>query len=450
MMRKSIFKKLLPAILLATQLCVQQAFAFQREVPAVDSSGEALLDRIQQETFNYFWEGGEPISGAAPERIHLDGIYPQSDADVVTSGGTGFGLMATIVAIERGFISREAGRERLAKLANWLQKADRFHGVWAHWMYPSGKVKAFSKFDNGGDIVETAYLAQGLIVVREYFKNGTEVEQQLARQMDELWKGIDWNWYTRGEKVLYWHWSPEYEWKMNFAVTGYNECTIIYILGAASPTHGVDPDCYHQGYMRNGEILTNASAYGYDLILEHNVRRAIPAGPLFWAHYSFLGLDPRGLSDSYADYWQLNQNHARIHYQYCVENRQGYEGYGDDCWGLTASYSLTGYAAHMPSQDLGVISPTAALSSFPYTPEESMKFLKHLYRDHTEYLGKYGPYDAFSEQSDWTLPRYLAIDQLPIPVMIENYRSGLIWNLFMQAPEIKSGLQALGIHSEQY
>lgn len=439
-----------------TILLAALVLSFSLSLPAQHVQGtlaatdEALLERLQRETFNYFWEGGEPISGGAPERIHLDNEYPQSDADVVASGGTGFGIMATIVAIERGFVSKDQARVRLTKLAQWLKKADRFHGAWSHWIYPSGKVKPFSRYDDGGDLVETAYLAQGLIVAREYFKTGNAEDKKLAALLDELWKGIDWNWYTRGEKVIYWHWSPQHEWKMNFAVTGYNECTILYVLGASSPTHPVDPACFHEGYMRNGEILTNARAYGLDLVLEHNSKRAIPVGPLFWAHYSFLGLDPQQLTDSYADYWQLNRNHALVHYRYCVDNPLGYEGYGEDCWGLTASYSQWGYSAHMPSNDLGVISPTAALSSIPYTPEESMRFLKHLYRDHPEYLGKYGPYDAFSEASDWMLPRYLAIDQLPIPVMVENYRSGLIWRLFMQAPEIKAGLQKLDIHSGKY
>ena len=426
------------------------AFAYGQGSAGLHPADTTLLDRVQRETFNYFWEGGEPISGAAPERIHMDGVYPQSDADVVTSGGTGFGIMATIVAIERGFITREAGRARLTKLASWLSKADRFHGVWPHWMYPSGKVKPFSTYDNGGDIVETAYLAQGLIVAREYFRTGDAADRRLAGSLDKLWKEIDWNWYTRGEKVIYWHWSPSHGWKMNFPIKGYNECTILYLLAAASPTHPVDPDCFHEGYMRGGEILTRESAYGYELVLQHNTQHAISVGPLFWAHYSFLGLDPEGLSDSYADYWKLNRNHALVHYAYCAENPRDYKGYGEDCWGLTASYSQMGYSAHMPGHDLGVISPTAALSSFPYTPEESMRFLKHLYADHPKYIGKYGPFDAFSEQSDWLLPRYLAIDQLPIPVMIENYRSGFIWKLFMQAPEIKQGLAALDMTTTKH
>ncbi len=424
-------------------LCYTAVSAQYQEVLTDDE----LLDRVQQQTFNYFWEGGEPISGAAPERIHED-VYPQNDADIVTSGGTGFGIMATIAAIDRGFITHKEGRKRLQHLAEWLQKADRFHGAWAHWMYPSGKVKPFGREDDGGDLVETAFLAQGMLVARQYFRDGNRKDRQLAELLDQLWQEIDWSWYTQGKNVLYWHWSPEHQWKKNFAVTGYNECTIMYILAAASPTHAVDPACYHEGYMRNGDIVSNESAYGYDVELQHNVNSAIPVGPLFWAHYSFLGLDPRGLHDSYADYWLLNRNHAKIHHAYCSENPRGYACYSEKCWGLTASYTITGYTAHNPSHDYGVISPTAALSSFPYTPKESMAFLRHLYEDHSKYLGKYGPYDAFSVESDWHLPRYLAIDQLPIPVMIENYRSGLIWDLFMSAPEIQEGLKKLDIQRQ--
>ncbi len=415
-----------------------------------NDSNEKLLDRVQKETFNYFWEGGEPISGAARERIHMDNIYPYHDKDIVTSGGTGFGILATIVAIERGFIKRNEGFDRLSKLTNWLTSAERFHGAWSHWLLPSGKAMPFSKFDDGGDLVETAYLAQGLITASQYFKSGNNEEKELASKMEDLWRGIDWQWYTNGEKVLFWHWSPEYGWKMNFRVRGYNECLIMYILAASSPDHSIDPSVFHEGYMRNGEILSDRIYYGYKTILDHYDTDDKAVGPLFWAHYSYLGLNPHDLKDKYADYWMLNQNHALIHYQHCVTNPNHYKGYSDKCWGLTSSYSITGYAGHCPEEDLGVISPTAALSSFPYTPVESMRFLKFLYEEQDSLLGEYGPYDAFSFDADWNLPRYLAIDQLPIPIMIENYRSGLIWNLFMSSPEIQKGLDKLGFNYKKH
>lgn len=410
----------------------------------VKLSSDELLDKVQKETFNYFWEANEPISGAARERVHMDDIYPNHSKDIITSGGTGFGIMATIVGIERNFVSREAGFARLQKLSDWLAKADRFHGAWPHWMSADGKVVPFSRFDNGGDLVETAFLAQGLITASQYFKQGNEAEKALSDQMDQLWKGIDWNWYTNNEDVLFWHWSPEHEWKMNFRVGGHNECLIMYVLAASSPDLGIEPEVYHKGYMRGGAIRSDEVYYGLPTVLDHYEHDDKSVGPMFWAHYSHLGLDPNGLSDQYADFWKLNQNHAKIQHKHCAENPYEYKGYSDECWGLTSSYSMKGYAGHSPQSDLGVISPTAALSSFPYTPDESMNFLRFMYEKNDTLVGEYGPYDAFSFESEWYLPRYLAIDQLPIPVMIENYRSGLIWDLFMSSKDVQNGLDKLG------
>lgn len=430
----------------------------KKEIPAIGeekrptsfTSDEELLDFIQKTHFNYMWEGAESTSGLAPERIHMDGDYPQNDADVITTGGSGFGIAGLLVGIDRGFVTREQGVERLHKIADYLGTADRFHGVWPHWLHgPTGKVKPFGKKDNGGDLVESAFLMQGLLCVREYFKNGNENEQQLAGKIDTLWKEMDWTWYLNGQDVLYWHWSPEYGWEMNFPLEGYNECLITYILAASSPTHTIPASAYHNGWARSGGIKSDAAAYGHPLVLKHNGAEEY-GGPLFWSHYSYIGLSPKGLNDQYADYWQLNKNQALINYDYCVENPKGFAGYGDNCWGLTASYSVNGYSAHMPMKnDLGVITPTAALSSFPYTPEQSMKALKHFYFDLGDKIwGEYGFYDAFSVQDNWYPQRYLAIDQLTIAPMIENYRTGLLWNLFMGAPEIQEGLKKLGFTYE--
>lgn len=406
-----------------------------------------LLDTVQYQTFQYFWNGAEPNSGLACERIHTDNIYPQNDKHIITTGGSGFGLMAIIVGIERGFITREEGFERFQKIVAFLEKADRFHGAWPHWMDgKTGKVQPFSKKDDGGDLVETAFLIQGLLSVAEYFKTGNEDEQKLASDIQKLWEEVEWNWYTKGgEDVLYWHWSPNFGWDMNFPVGGYNECLIMYVLAASSPTHPIKPSVYDKGWARGGAIANDTVYYGLRTVLDHYEHDDDPVGPLFWAHYSYLGLNPKGLTDKYADYWKLNQNHALIHYKYALDNPKGFKGYGEKQWGLTSSYSINGYAGHHPGEnDLGVISPTAALSSFPYTPTESMQFLKYLYNEADSLIGVYGPYDAYSQTENWYLPRYLAIDQGPIPVMIENYRSGLLWNLFMKNEDIQQGLKKLG------
>lgn len=422
--------------------------------PIVQLPDQELLDLAQKDAFKYFWNYAETNSKLARERYHVDDV--SNDQNLVTTGGSGFGLMTILVGVERGFVSRAEAEARLNTALNFLENADRFHGAWSHWINgTNGKVVPFGTKDNGGDLVETSFVCQALICIREYYKDGSESEQALAQKADALWKGVDWNWYTKGENALYWHWSPEYEWEMNFKLEGYNECLITYIMAAASPTHPINAEAYHQGWARNGNIIHGGSRFGIPVIFNYNGSPG-NVGPMFWSHYSYLGLDPTGLTDQYADYWSLVQNHAKIMHQHSVVNPNQWTGYSDKCWGLTASYSRnsdgsTGYTDHKPTNDRGVITPTAALSSFPYTPEESMKALRYFYEDQKETLiGIAGPYDAFSPHHNWVTRRYLAIDQGTIVPMIENYRTGFLWNLFMNAPEVKTGLVNLGFHSSKY
>jgi len=445
---KKIYTLLISIILFLPFVCFR-AYKDKRFVLSNDS----LLTLIQYRTFQYFWDGAEPVSGLARERLHVDGVYPENDMNVITTGGSGFGLMAILAGIDRGFVQRQEAFLRLRKIVDFLSNADRFHGAWPHWIYgETGKVKPFSPKDNGADIVETAYLIQGLLTVRQYFKDGDAEEKKLADDIDRLWNEVEWSWFTKGgENVIYWHWSPKYGWEMNAPVRGYNECLILYILAASSPKFPVQADAYHEGWARSGGININSGAYGYVLTLRHNGAEKY-GGPLFWAHYSYLGLDPRHLKDKYADYWQQNKNQTLINWKWCCENPKHYAGYGKNCWGLTASYSVNGYSAHAPGEDtdLGVISPTAAVSSIVYSPKQSMRAIRHFYYDlGSKIWGKYGFYDAFSEQDNWYPQRYLAIDQGPMAVMIENHRSGLIWDLFMSCPEIKTGLVKLGFSTNE-
>ncbi len=433
--------------ILLTQ-CGESRQAVGKNTAGFDSpEDQHIFDEVQKATFQYFWDGAEPNSGLARERFHVDGVYPQNDKHIITSGGGGFGVMAILVGIERGFITREEGLARLERIVKFLETADRFHGAWPHWWNgETGKVKPFSKKDDGGDLVETSFMLQGLLCVRQYFANGSEREKALAARCDQLWRGVDFNWYRNGKNVLYWHWSPNYGWEMNLAVSGYNECLIMYVLAASSPTHAVPAEVYHEGWAKKGAIRQPTTQYGYELQLEHDGAEEY-GGPLFWAHYSYLGLDPRKLKDQYADYWKENRHQALINYNWCVENQGGFKGYGADSWGLTSSYSVKGYAGHAPGiqRDRGVIAPTAALASMPYTPKESMAAMKNWYLNKKDKLfGPYGFYDAFSDTEGWYPQRYLAIDQGPIVVMMENYRSGLLWDLFMSCEEVKKGLDRLG------
>lgn len=422
------------------------------EVPTL--SDIELIQKVQEDVLRYFWNYAHTNSKLARERLHENDL--SFDENIVTTGGSGFGFLNILMGIENQYITRTEGVSHMETALNFLENADRFHGAWPHWMDGNnGQVIPFSALDNGGDIVETAFLCQALICIREYFKNGNTREQELAQKADELWKGVEWDWYTNGENVLYWHWSPDFEWQINFPIKGYDEGLIAYIMAASSPTHPITADVYHNGWARNGNILSGATKYNIPVIFNHNGAND-NVGPLFWAQYSYLTLDPRGLTDSYANYWDVVKNHTQIIYQHCIQNPNEYDGYNEKSWGLTASYSRntdgsTGYAAHQPNNDKGVITPTAALSSILYTPEESLKFLRYLYEEkQDEYIGIAGPYDAFSMHYQWKTTRYLAIDQGTIGPMMENYKTQLFWDLFMNAPEIRQGLINLDFSSAQH
>ena len=396
-------------------------------------SDDDLLTQVQQQTFKYFWDFAHPSSGMARER-NISG-------NTVTSGGSGFGIMSIIVGIERNFISKSDGIQRMHNIVSFLEKADRFHGAWSHWIDGNtGKVIPFDTKDNGGDLVETSFLVQGLLTFRQYLQPSDTAGNNLINRINALWKGVEWDWYRKNdENVLYWHWSPNYNWEKNFPMYGYFEEQITYFLAAASPTHGIPKIVYSNGYGKNGAIKTGNTHYGYTLPLGS-------PSPLFWVHYSYLGLEPH-FSDDYADYWEQNVNASLINHAYCVANPKQFVGYSDACWGLTSSDNQYGYDAHSPANDLGVITPTAALSSFPYTPQESMKALKFFYYTVGDRLwGPYGFYDSFNLTEGWTASSYLAIDQGPIVVMIENYRTGLLWDLFMSAPEVQSAITALSFN----
>ena len=398
-------------------------------------SDDSLLTLVQKQTFAYFWDHAHPTSGLARERY--------GSAETVTSGGSGFGIMTIPVAIERGFITRQQGFERLQTIVNFLNtKADRFHGAYPHWFNgTSGKTQPFSTKDNGADLVETAFLMQGLLTVQQYFKTGNSAEKAMCDTIQKIWEAVEWSWFQQnGQQKLFWHWSPNYNWEMNMAVSGWNEGLIVYVLAASSPTYPITKAVYDNGWARNGAMQNGRTFFNITLPLGED-----RGGPLFFTHYSFLGLDPRNLSDQYANYMEQNIAHARINHAYCVTNPKGYYGYGADCWGLTASDIPDGYTASSPNNDRGTIAPTAALSSFPYTPEESMRALKFFYYTLGDRLwGNYGFKDAFNLNKRWFASSYLAIDQGPIVVMIENHRSGLLWNLFMQNEEVRSGLTKLG------
>jgi hypothetical protein len=398
---------------------------------------EELLEAVQRQTFGFFWEAAHPVSGLAPDRCKTN-LGPSDD--LVATGGSGFAAMALIVAAERGWITRAAAAERLGHMLDLLSRATCYHGVFPHFMNGrTGATIPFTRKDDGGDLVETSLLMMGLLCAREYFGRAGADESKIRGLVNYIWNDVEWNWYTRGRPVLHWHWSPNNGWALELDIRGWNECLVTYVLAASAPRYPIDPSAYHQGFAGGRNFLNGKPYYGITLPLG-----APFGGPLFLSQYSFCGIDPRGLKDRYADYWEQNVSHVRINHAHCAKNPLHHQGYGASCWGLTSSDGADGYATHAPDNDDGTISPTAALSSMPYAPKESMQALRHFLSVYGEKIwGRFGFVDAFCESKDWYADTYLAIDQGPIVVMIENHRTGLLWNLFMKAPEIQAGLRAL-------
>ncbi|MDP4248927.1 MAG: glucoamylase family protein [Bacteroidota bacterium] len=407
-------------------------------------SDSALLTLVQQQTFKYFYDFGHPVSGLARER--------NSSADVVTTGGSGFGVMAILVGIQRNFISHAEGLARINLIVNFLiSKAQRYHGAFPHWMNgATGATIPFTAQDDGADLVETSYMIEGLLCARQFFNSTTDPDEiSLRTNINSIYNGVEWNWFRQnGQNVLYWHWSPDFNFAIGQQISGWDEAMIVYALAASSAidSNRIPKIVYDNGWAQNGGMKNGVAYYGIVLPLG-----PVEGGPLFFAHYSFLGIDPHNLSDAYANYWTQDTAHTMINYSYCVANPDHFNGYSNLCWGLSASDdNASGYSAHSPTNDIGVISPTAAISSLPYTPTQSMNALKFFYYKLGDKIwGQYGFADAFNLSNLWFANSYLAIDQGPEIIMIENYRSGLLWNLFMSCPEIKTGMKNLGFQSPQ-
>ncbi|MCH5691029.1 DUF3131 domain-containing protein [Niabella sp. W65] len=401
-------------------------------------SDDALLELVQHRTFRYFWDFAEPHSGMARERNR------ETFQNVVTTGGSGFGVMAIIVAVERKWISRSDAVKRIRKILSFLVKADKYQGAFAHWIDGhNGKTVPFSKKDNGADIVETSFLFQGLLTARRYFDKRNEDENWIRETITLLWEQVNWEWFTKGQDVLYWHWSPEHQWEMNLKIEGYNEALITYVLAAASPQHAISSKVYDKGWARNGDMKNGKVFYRVKLPLGPDW-----GGPLFFAHFGFAGLDPRGLKDRFADYGKQNLAHVKINYRYCADNPLQFKGYNKQSWGLSACDYKKRYYEQSPLKNNGTICCSAALASMPYTPGASMAALRYFY----EVLGnkifrEYGFTDSFNQTHNWYADSYLAINQGITILMIENYRTGLLWKLFMSDPDVKNGLFKLGFKS---
>lgn len=396
----------------------------------------ALRDRVAQATASYFLDWSHPASGMARERSA--GSFGYDVAETVCTGGTGFGLLAQIVAAERGWRSRREILDRVERIVNFLETADRFDGVFPHFLDgATGRVLPFMAGDDGGDLVETAFLMTGLLGAAGYFIEAPEI----GARIEALFEAVNWAAHLRADGAVMWHRHPARDWAPGaLPIRGWNECLPVFVLGAGSDSHPLPAASYHDSWA-TAPAFHNGQTYG-------DTRLPLGpdwGGPLFLSQYPFLGIDPRGLRDAHADYWQQARAHALVNRHHCLANPQGWAGYGPNCWGLTASDDPGGYVAHSPTEDTGTITPTAALGSMPFVPDEAMPVLRHLHDDLGDRLwGEAGFVDAFCPAHDWVAESRLAIDQAPIVIGLENLRSGLIWDVVSARPQIRRGLARLG------
>ncbi|MCD8539838.1 MAG: Ig-like domain-containing protein, partial [Leadbetterella sp.] len=216
---------------------------------------EALLDKVQAQTFKYFWDFAHASSGMIRER--------SSSTTTVTTGGTGFGLMAILVGVERKFITRNEGLERVRKITTFLESADSYHGAYSHWYNgDTGKTQPFSTRDNGADLVETSFLFMGLLAAGEYFG-----DSDLTRRIEGLYQKVEWNFFLNGTESLFWHWSPDYGFELNLKIRGWNEALMTYVLAAGSEKYAIEKTNYINGWTRNGGFVNGSMHHGIRLPL---------------------------------------------------------------------------------------------------------------------------------------------------------------------------------------
>ena len=401
-----------------------------------------LLTEVQEAGFRYFYDYAQPVSG-------LSRIGTRANPDVCSSGDTGFGMFNLVVGIDRGFITRPQGISRALKILTFLTgKADRFHGAFSHLIDGSaGKALPFGHDDDGADIVETAFLMQGVLLWREYFSGTGPDEVEIRKLSDGLWRAVEWDWFAtreNGQSFMRWHWSPDHGWLENDKITGFNECQIVYLLALASPTHAVQPQVYWQGW-QTALYATHRMQFGIPLELgPHDF-----GPPLFWIQFSYLGLDPHSVRFDGKTYFEHFNDICRIEMLYGQSRSNHFEGYGS-FWGWTAGYGPDNYKEYLPGGiDDGTINPSAAISSMPYVPDASRALLFELYANHgSQCWGPFGFYDSFNLSRNWFARDYLGNDVGPLAPMIENYRTGLCWKIFMNAPEIRNALKMLNSRTE--
>jgi hypothetical protein len=397
---------------------------------------EAFLDLVQRTAFDYFWYETNPANGLIKDR--------SSDPSLSSIAAVGFGLSALTVGIDRGWISREAGRARVLTTLTFLWNsphgpepdATGYKGFYYHFLdMQTGRRDGDSELST----IDTALLLGGVLHVQQYFDQADATEDQIRALADAIYRRVEWPWMqVRAPKVCH-GWTPErgfllYDWG------GYNEAMILYLLALGSPTFPIHPEAW----------AAWTSSYAWET---HYGHAFVVFPPLFGHQYSHVWVDFRDIQDPYMrdkglDYFENSRRATLANRAYAIANPHGWADYGENVWGLTASDIPSSYRARgaPPGEsDDGTITPTAVGGSLVFTPRESLAALRYMYTTYrTRLWGPYGFKDAFNPSIKWFASDYLGIDQGPFVLMLENYRTGRIWNVLMPHAAIQRGLKRAG------
>ena len=403
---------------------------------------KAMMDEQQKKIISLFYEGADPTTGMA----YNNPKYKET----LTTGASGMGVMCIVAGVERGWIDRAAGAEHIAKMTRFLKKATRFEGAWSHWYYTNGAPYPFGNQVAAGEIVETAFMMGGLLTACEYFTGNSDAEKEIRENTQYFWETINWKKFIKGDK-LYWIWHSDKVGQNNeleLQMIGWNECLLIYILGMAAPDHLKIPQSIYSTSWKGWNFATpSRKTYGYLMPLGTEY-----GGSLFLSQYSFLGLDPRLMEDNDVYYWTQNVSHTMINRHYCIFEAPAEYNYSELNWGLTACGgcgSNSDYKGRRPFQDDdGVIAPTASISAYPFTPFYSTQVMFNMSKNFPNLNGEYGFSISYSPSEKSVGTDYLAMEHAPMAIMIENYRTGLIWNLLMKNEYVQKGLQLAGMKSQ--
>ena len=406
--------------------------------PEMGSLMSGTVDRFQRGAFAYFDRESHSASG-----LVKDSSNPDSDASIA---GTGYGIASCVIAAERGYITRSEAANRALSALRFLtaNPHSATNGLFYHFLDPASGQRA-GKCEIS--TIDSALLFAGAIAVSQYFNRPSEIEQEIRTLGDNLYLNADWAWASPRPPVISHGWTPEkgflrYDWR------GYNEALLLYILALGSPTYPVSSAAY-DGWLASYKWK---SIYGYELLY---------AGPLFIHQTAHAWIDFRGISDSYmrergSDYFDNSRRATYVQREYAVRNPKKFAGYGQNCWGVSASTGpgsgkFYGYRARgVPfGPDDGTISPFATAASLPFAPEIVLPALQHMERDGYALACESTGAPCFNAtysagENRWTASHRYAIDEGPVLLMLENYRSGLIWDLLKRSPHVRRGLERAG------